>query len=187
MRYHRLGLVFVLLTLAMFGLVTLFIALAPGDMLLLPADVDATATAQQAAACRLDAASQPQPELTQALADAITVAGDPDATFALVTAVEVEAVGRGCRRADGSVVDFRAQRTDFVFTLDAASADSSADLIDALLTVLAQNPPATPADAPPGELRFVFADDTLSLAYEQALAAFVDGLRGPALLDALRS
>ncbi|MFW5771969.1 MAG: hypothetical protein ACOCZH_01510 [Phototrophicaceae bacterium] len=184
MRFHRLGLVFVGLTLAMFGLVVLFVALAPGDMLLLPADVDATATAQQAAACRLDTASQPQPELTQSLADAITVAGDPDATFALVAAVEVEAVGRGCRRADGSVQDFRAQRTDITFTLDTTSdSQAAADLIDALLAVLAQDPPTPPADAPPGDLRFIFTDDTRTVAYEQTMAAFVDGQRGMALLE----
>ena len=184
MRLNRLGLVFAGLSVAMIALVALFVALAPGEMLVLERDLIATATAQHApAGCEAQSVSQPQPGQAQALAEAVA-----EAEMVGVVTVEAEAVGTGCVDADGSVTGFQVERTDVAFGLEAAGdAPGAGETVAGLLAVLGGH--AWPEDAPAGEVRFDFGGggESLVVGVERALGARGGGRRGPELMGALRA
>lgn len=102
------------------------------------------------------------------------------------------AFGEECLNLDGTVRDFSVMQTDFnvAIILNETSDDGTlGNLLSSILAVLANYPPENTPGPQPGKINFSFNHGTLRreihTQYEEAIAAYHNGLTGALLLTTL--
>lgn len=138
--------------------------------------------------CGWQWASQPLPELSLQVEQAMQAAVQPQAR------ASAQAYGENCRQADGSVAYFATLETDFYVTLGASDLNDEAALgalLEQVLTVLDGFPPSATPGPQSGYARvtFVHGEEERTLWFPLTLADQKrrEGLRGADLLRALEN
>lgn len=151
------------------------------------ADVPPTVTPPPQS-CGWQWASQPLPELSAQVEQAMQAAVQPQAQ------AYAQAYGENCRQADGSVAYFATLETDFYVTLeveDLSNADALGVLLEQVLTVLDGFPPQATPGPQSGYARVTFqaGGEQRTLWFPLSLADQKrrEGLHGADLLRALEN
>ncbi len=139
--------------------------------------------------CAFRWASQPLPDLTAQLSEALAQAGLE------VASARAEAYGENCVDENGQVVYFATMETDFRVTLNVARLDDEAELgrlLDMTLAVLDKFPPEETPGPQPGYIGIAFeaaSGGMLNLWFQASRADALrrQGLGGVELLEALKN
>jgi hypothetical protein len=151
-------------------------------------NLPATDTPEYPPQCGWQWATQPLPELSQQVEQAMQAGVQPQAR------ASAQAYGENCIQADGTIAYFATMETDFAVTLtveDLTDRQALGELLDKTLAVLDQFPAETTPGPQAGYARVTFqhGQDTLGLWFQlSAVDGFrQQGLRGADLLEALEN
>ncbi len=133
-------------------------------------------------------ASQPLPELSRSVENALRANGLPDAR------AHAEAYGEDCVDSQGNILRSATMQTDFYITLPAADLTDTAELgalLDATLAVLEQFPASQTPGPQPGYVGITFQQDDqelrLWIAPSRLAELRASGLSGAVLFEALHT
>ncbi|MCS7011526.1 MAG: hypothetical protein N2049_08000 [Anaerolineales bacterium] len=132
--------------------------------------------------------THPLPELSAQLKTALQAAGLSNVT------ARAEVYGENCLSAQNEVLYFTARQTDFYVTIltdTLANPEQLGQLLERVLAVLDKFPPEATPGAHPGSIgiSFLTKGESLNLWFtvQQGIEARARGLRGAALLEALKN